>query len=164
MCGSEDVGGSWSGVGEGWSVGTFGSSAGSEPGFDRLKKLPTSLIWEDAFMALPATKPVPAMAKLPYVGAFKKVSCHYLSQWHQKILKPTWISLTLICQRKTWQSWIRFKESKLRLILTQLIFNRKSNSSGLLFAQFFLGGSFGMFFVICITIVWLPLRRGIFSC
>lgn len=28
----------------------------------------------------------------------------------------------------------------------------------------FFGGSFGMFSVICITIVWLPLRRGIFSC
>ncbi len=28
----------------------------------------------------------------------------------------------------------------------------------------FSGGSFGMSFVICITIVWLPLRRGIFSC
>lgn len=28
----------------------------------------------------------------------------------------------------------------------------------------FFWGSFGMFFVICITIVWLPLRRGIFSC
>ena len=39
------------------------------------------------------------------------------------VSKPTWISLTLICQRKTWQSWIRFKGSKLRLILTQLIFS-----------------------------------------
>ncbi len=33
-----------------------------------------------------------------------------------------------------------------------------------LLSFFWGGGSFGMFFVICITIVWLPLRRGIFSC
>ena len=41
-----------------------------------------------------------------------------------KILKSTWISLILICQRKIWQSWIRSKASRLRMILIQLTFNR----------------------------------------